>query len=364
MKKSTVRYPLLIPLCSKKVNDSVALHLLQIGTQSKGDAGAERAKKAWSLLSPDESCLHKKHITDDFCKYFFCLYRTLRCNKEIPYQVPVNIRAKINPRYSKVWNKLGDPKTSGNENLAKWIDTLDGEDQGTSLIALLEIKMHIECPLENGKLLCTINDLAAQTQNLRYVTEDQISNLFATCVRTFRIQLEDIHEKGGELGLTNSLDYFSRFWKLCTAQYNNQIAGNVLLFKTTITKLDNVDIPLCLWIFLAASGDRGPEAMKDPLVDQMYLAMRAELSVRLPGNALWALPGYMTVHFLVGVGHVGRIGFFGIMHHLMLAQCGLDVWECIWKGCQQWEMYCILKQHSDWNDSTNDAVVPLILDSR
>ncbi|KAL9124657.1 MAG: hypothetical protein Q9217_006033 [Psora testacea] len=325
-----------------------AVDLLRAGKAS--GVFKEDAKKAWSLLSPDEPNLRIRRITDAFCQYFFHVYYALRNGKEIPYQVPVSIRAESDRRYRNAWNKTQDVQKYKNHNLAKWIDALDGEKQGHSLIALLEIRLHTEGPLESRKLLRTILDLKMQVESLRHVSENQISNFFATYVRAFRT---NIGQNPDEVLLAESLGYFTDFWFLCTAQYSNQIAGNCLsLFKATITKLENIDIPLCLWIFLAGSGTSGfAQNIDDPAVEEMYLAMETELNARwqpldiLPG----VLPALMTVQFLLSAGHSG---FFNIMNRLMHAQSRVQTWEKVWRTLRRWEYYIAVSQLTEQYDRT------------
>lgn len=165
------------------------------------------------------------------------------------------------------------------------------------------------------ELLRTVLKLTKRVESLAHVSEDHISNFFATYVRAFSTSFGDIRQN--EVILTASLDYFSNFWFLCTAQYSNHIAGNYLsLFKVTIRKLDNIDIPLCLWIFLAGSGTGLTQDLKQPVVVEMYLAMEIELNVRLPDDSPAVIPILMIVQFLISAG---RIGFFEVMDNLMYA---------------------------------------------
>lgn len=97
---------------------------------------------------------------------------------------------------------------SKNDDLAKWIDNLEGEKQGISLVAL-----------SSWDLLHSILKLISQAESLRHVTEDHISNFFATFVCCFKLQLNHIEEDSDhhELILTHSMSYFSGFWSLCTS---------------------------------------------------------------------------------------------------------------------------------------------------
>lgn len=306
------------------------------------------------MLSPDDASLHARHIKEGFCQYFALFYETLQRGKEIPYQIPVDIRAEIDPRYGTVWNMLnGDIK----HDMAGWIDNLEGEKQGNSLIALLEIKMYTKDPLESQELLHIIVS-TTQVKSLRHVTEDQISNFFATFVRIFRSHLHRPSPNFESIG-EPLMEYFTTFWSLCTAQYSQKIASNYLaLFKATIRKLDNINIPLCLWVFLGGSTTQD---MEDPAVQEMYLAMQTELSVRLPGSVPWVLPIFMTMQFLDSRIH---IGFFDIMHRLMLAQCGVRMWERVWRGCQRSERYRKLRQDSEEYQRRHKIMASNVIASR
>ena len=306
------RMPLSIPLRPKKANTPVETVLLRIAIGSKSTDEPELARKAWSLLSPDTSNRHARHITEGFCQYFFHLHYTLQGGGVIPFQIPVNVRAKIDRRYGNAFNRI---KSKENDlELAKWISSLSGKEQGVSLIALLEIETYTNGPPESCKLLHEVLKLNGEVGTLRHATEDQISNFFATYVRAFRAGLgPDLDQSA----LTGWLEYFSVFWSLCTAQYNNQMADNHLpLFKATIKKLDIIDIPLCLWIFLAGHGTSQPQDMEDPAVDQIYLAMKNKLNAKLPNTDPEVIPVFTIVQFVLSAGHGG---FFDIMHYLMEA---------------------------------------------
>ncbi|KAL9626647.1 MAG: hypothetical protein Q9164_007830 [Protoblastenia rupestris] len=215
--------------------------------------------------------------------------------------------------------------------------------------------MDTDGPLESHKLLRKVLDLTKQVRSLRHVSEDQISNFFATYVRALRASLSNSGQGLDEVSL--SLDYFSSFWGLCTAQYSNLFFGNVLsLFKATIRKLDNIDNPLCLWIFLVGSGIS--QNLEDPDVGQLYLAMEAELNVRMPDQDLGVLPVFMTVQFLLSVGHKR---FFDIMHDLMRAQGKIQTWRCVWRVCQRPELYTVLSQHAEVNAQMNDFVLENVM---
>lgn len=94
--------------------------------------------------------------------------------------------------------------------------------------------------------------------------------------------------------------------------------------------------------------------MKDPVVENMYQVMQSELAVRLPNSLSWLLPIIATVGFLAS----NHLGFFDIMHHLILAQCGAERWELGWNGCQRLEMYRELKRGAEANDRTYYAMAP------
>lgn len=199
-----------------------------------------------------------------------------------------------------------------------------------------------------------------QVQSLKHVSEDQISNFFATYVRAFRASLRNINQDLD--GLELSLEYFSRFWGLCSAQYSNQIAGNVLcLFQSTITKLDNIDIPLCLWIFLAGSNTSSFAQMENVAVEQLYLAMEAELNVRLPDQDRRVLPVFMTVQFLLSARHMG---FFNILHDLMRAQGRLKIWECVWRVCQRSWLYTVMSQHAELHAEMFESMLSIVMAQR
>lgn len=276
----------------------------------------------------------------------------MKSGREVPYQVPVTIRAKIDPLYQEVRRKT-DAATA--EGLAQWIDALDGEKQGISLIALLEIKMHTDGPVESSKLLGAIMKQVGQVQSLRHVSEEQISNFFATYVRAFRDQLT---AGSNEEILGKSLDYFASFWTLCTAQYSGNKADNYLsLFKAAIRKLDNIDIPLCLWTFLAGSGTS--YNMGDPAVEELHRALETELHYRLPSRYPPAIPAFITLQFLLSAGN---FGFFDIMHRLMETRRKKE-WRAVWQACQREELYTALLQATERNTTMFEKMLPHVMQS-
>ena len=192
-----------------------AIQLLQAGRPSGRTAVEDHAQKAWSFLSPDDSKLRIGRITPSFCKYFYHIWDALQCGKEIPYQVPVDIRARFDKEYHIVWKKVKETKSPRNGNLAEWISSLDGEKQGVALIALLEVKMDTEGPFESSHLLRAVVASIGQVQTLKHASENQISNYFATYVRVFRTRLRKIRLVD-EVALAASLEHFSSIWCLCT----------------------------------------------------------------------------------------------------------------------------------------------------
>ena len=152
----------------KKANTSPAVELLR----SESFSDTKHAGKAWSLLLPDKSCLRKRHISNDFCKYIFLIYFTLQSGKGISYRILVYIRADINPLYSRAWEKMKNAKNFQNYSLVRWIDNLDGEKQGISLIALLKLRIYIEGSLRSSELLRAIVAINGQVESLKHVSDD------------------------------------------------------------------------------------------------------------------------------------------------------------------------------------------------
>jgi hypothetical protein len=96
------------------------------------------------------------------------------------------------------------------------------------------------------------------------------------------------------------------------SQYSNGVGNNISLFASTISKLDNIDIPLCLWIFLAGSGVLSrTQDMSSPEASGLYAAMESELYGRLPAKQRSITAILITVQFLI---------FFQLLHLLMVAE--------------------------------------------
>lgn len=346
----------------EEANVSLADALCQNAIRTKSTIRVQDAKEAWSLLSPDKVGLRIRSIRDGFCPYFFHIYLARNSgNEKIPYQVPVDIRARIHPRYGLASRKIATKSL----DLVRWISTLEGEEQVVSLIALLEIKIHTEGPLESHELFRSVSTLVGQMEILKRAPEDQMSNFFATFVRAFS---KSIGQGDPEKVLADSLDYFAKFWTFCMAEYAISNAGNHLsVFKTTIEKLENIDIPLCLWVFMAGSGTGLDQNLNDHDVGQMYFAMKTVLNDRLrrlldvsPRHMTMlsdVSPMFMTVQFIIRAGEGSSYGFFEIMHRVIIAQGNEKAWGDVWGVCKRRGLYTALRQQTESNVKVNDSMI-------
>ena len=301
--------------------------------------------KSWLFLSPDQTTIRRRRLTYDFYAKFHLIFHNLQFGKEIPYQVPVDIRSQIDVRYRTAWKMTHSVPGLTESQLARWIATLDGEKQGVSLIALLEIQMHKKGLADEGKLLGAVVQEIEQVQTLRHASEDQISNFFATFVRAVSANLEAAGARLDKKLLEASLNYFARFWSLCTDQYSNRIAGNVVaLFKATIEKLETYDVPLCMWIFLAGSGmSNYASDMEDPAFREIDLTMEVEITRRLPHETPWVYPTLITVEFALRVCRI-HSGFFPLVDDFMHAVGKAQHWKTGWQAHKSLEYFKTLKQ--------------------
>lgn len=287
---------------------------------------------SWDLLLPASQKLVKKRITPEFYQYFFYLVEAVKNGYELPYYIPFHVRCRFDFRYRKVNIQIQAVRTPKQRHLAGWIDSLDGSIQGTSLVACLEYFM----VKNNDQVFCCCDSMfrivsAAAKANIRYITDNQMANFFATYMRAVRGVLH--RRNTSVLHLGAAIDYLLLFWGFCT-QFHDSLNARLALFNNVIAKLGSSDIVLCLWIFAAvAKTNTGNDE------HYLYPAVETELDRRVQREnqvtdpeRRWLPAAIVTVRFQLDI----RVdGIFEVLYELMVDYCGLECFKRVWEGFGQ-----------------------------
>ncbi|KAL8764104.1 MAG: hypothetical protein Q9184_000246 [Pyrenodesmia sp. 2 TL-2023] len=290
---------------------------------------------AWDFLVPDSEGLAKEHITTDFCQYFFFVVDKLENSQLLPYDVPFHIRRRIDARYYRAIWQIKQAQLPVRQPLARWITGLDGQIQGSSLVACLEIFTVTEGLKYCDNFFSKVTKEVKQLQTVKDVDEQQMANFFATYVRTVRRGLLQKVCPWTEW-LEPAITYLARFWAFCPHLHNNQKA-RYALFNAVIAKLEVFDIVLCLWLFADVAKSTDGDENND---NQLCGAMEAECYRKLGRITLpethWITTAVVVVNFLL---NIGVDGFFDTLYKLMTSYCGCKKFETVWTGMSRLEEY-------------------------
>lgn len=135
--------------------------------------------------------------------------------------------------------------------------------------------------------------------------------------------------------------YFTdQIWNLCSPWYNVSISERPTLFREVIARLEGIEIPFCLWIFMHClgikHGDRticSVKALYDQMIDRFMVLSPVN-------DAPWLFPSICVVNFLVFANFWNRDGFFfDLLHEIMEACCGPKEWELVWQISHRDKMF-------------------------
>ncbi|KAL9010388.1 MAG: hypothetical protein Q9173_004673 [Seirophora scorigena] len=295
----------------------------------------ESSDLSWDLLLPASQKLAKERITPEFCQYFFYLVEAVQNGYELPYHVPFDVRCRSDFRYRQVNIQIQAARTPKQRHLARWIGRLDGQTQGASLVACLEyFLVKDEQVFPCSHIMFSLVSATAKA-NIRYVTDDQMANFFASFVRALRGVLHGRNAPVLDLGA--AIQYLSLFWGFCT-QFHDSLNAWLALFNNVIAKLGSSDIGLCSWIFAAfAKTNTGNDEY------YLYPAVETELDRRVQRenqvtdpDTLWLPATLVTVRFQL---EVGVDGIFEVLYELMVKYCGLKNFKSVWEGFGQLEEF-------------------------
>ncbi len=199
-----------------------------------------KADVAWDLLRDDHDFIQSRDVEPPFLKYFCCLCETARDEHKIPSQIPIMIRVAYDQSAQnayRIYDKVLKKHISSAEALLCAYEKLQ---RACVLVALLKIVLS-KGQIEDARSI--VNELLedqSEIDSFRLVEIDDISNLLATFVRSFphmeraRLVKNDVH---------NALEFVQLvidFSELKTCR----------LFNVIIARLEELQMPLCLKIFL------------------------------------------------------------------------------------------------------------------
>jgi len=198
------------------------------------------ADVAWDLLRDGHDFIQSRDVEPPFLKYFCCLCEAARDGHKIPSQIPIMIRVAYDQSAQnayRIYDKVLKKHISSAEILLCAYEKLQ---RACVLVALLKIVLSKE-QIENARSI--VNGLLedqGEIDSFRLVEIDDISNLLTTFVRNFphieraRLVKNDVH---------NALEFVQLvidFSELETCR----------LFNVIIARLEELQMPLCLKIFL------------------------------------------------------------------------------------------------------------------
>ena len=135
--------------------------------------------------------------------------------------------------------------------------------------------------------------------------------------------------------------YFTdQIWNVCSPWYKVSISERPTLFGAVLERLEGIEIPLCLWIFMhclnTRHGDRTESSVK-----AFYDQMIARFDSLSPAKDIpWLMPSICISNFLVFANDWTRDGFFfDLLHEIMETCCGQKKWKFVWQLSNREEMF-------------------------
>lgn len=323
--------------CYITANVAIVIEYLELTGLSR-IIDIQSAEVAWNLLYPNTPSLRLYPPNKEFCKYFVHLCFHSLAHSDLPFQIPISIRCKLDTYYClayTAWQKLHEGQSSvTDEAIAKHIDAIfNPYTRGLTLLAFLEITIVENDPLKGSTILKAVIRQSQSLACLVYGTEEQLANLLATSVRAFGFKiLRDPCEPWDESACHNMLYFFQQIWNLCTPFYQVSLSERPTLFAAVIAKLEGIEIAFGLWIFLEALNS-DPRGCAKSSIRELYRCMEVRFLCLHPEPALpWLLPAFCTMHFLLlATRRSCDCPFFDLLHLAMVACCGTANWESVWR---------------------------------
>lgn len=326
--------PLLSISCYINANVAIAREYLELAELSNV-IDLQAADTVWALLlrDPDSPRLSSYPVVKEFGQYFLHLSKAVIAGHDLPVQIPISIRCKLDPCYKIAWRTLHEGSRMTDDQIALHTHHLGNLlTRGVTLVAFLEIIIAEEGPLRAISILTAV---IRQSQNLKclvHASEDQVANLLATYVRTlvfkiFRNPIGPFDEKTCH----DMLHFSYQMWNLFSPYYNLFVGQRSSLFTTVIQKLKGIEIAFALWVFLRASNYDFNSSCDTTMrvlygrVEDRFLCLFHE-----PQTA-WIVPAMCIIHFLfAAIRRNPACIFFDLLHSVMKACCGRQEWETMW----------------------------------
>ncbi len=311
-----------------------------------------KARLVWNLLSPTSNILTPTQCRIDFYQAFVHLNQGSQ--KELPHHVPIGIRAKFHCdpcsarlKYLSISKGKQELSNDDMKKINSWIYGPSNDHiQGQRLVTMLE------CALEDGGpilALTYLNVLMKQPHphrkidgltGLTHVCEEQLSNMLATYVRSFRVRMSN----WSEVKIYENIDFLSKV--LMISERTPSIwANEASRFKRTIGKLEGVEVSLCLWLFISSWRCRNVyevSALFDIMRD--HYAQTFPEGVQLYHLHLAGKPEnevvINVVAFLCSVTEKRRLSpFFSDLYNAMVQCIGAHSFLQAWEAMHESDLY-------------------------
>ena len=334
-------------LCHVVANISTVEQYLTFGgldqTKIKELIDTPTTQVIWDLLSSDSPREGPFPVVKEFCQYFLLLMNKVEQGWRLPYWVPIKVRCDINPSYRHIWRLFHSPGFYKTEtDLAVHIDRIPNPFiRAMTLTVMLEIIIESRSPVEASKVLKAIIVQRGNINFLTYVTEPQLANLIATYVRRVKVIAFPSTSRSWDHTLFDEMMYFTdQIWNLCSPWYNVSISERPTLFGAVIARLEGIEIPFCLWIFMhclgTTHGDRtviSVNALYDQLIDRYIFLTPVK-------DHPWLMPSICVVNFIIFADQWSRDGFFfDLLQEVMEAGGEEGKWEYVWELCHRQKMF-------------------------
>lgn len=312
-------------------------------------AGLERfihnpsTQTIWDLLFSNSTRVGPFPVVKEFCQFFLLLLNKAEQGSKLPYQVPIHVRCKLDPRYRDIWQTVHRPGFLKTEvGLAEYVDRiLNPWTRGMTLVTILEVMIEDFSPLKASRIVKAVIDRRGTLDCLTHVSEQQLANLLACYVRGVKkFYFADPSQSWTHTEFDELLYFSDQILNLCAPFYNVSISERPTLFGAVIAKLEGIEIPLCLWIFIHCLGSRHGDRTEfsvRALYDQMIIRY---VFLSPAKDAPWLMPAICIMNFLVFANDWNRDGFsFDLFHEIMEQCCGKANWEYVWQLSNREKMF-------------------------
>ena len=265
----------------------------------------QSAETAWSLLCPESSKVRSHPFVENFPQYFLRLSDPSFHIRDLPFQIPVFVRYKLDHQYHEVWEKLySNGYNITDEAMTKNIvNKVNSDTEHLSLMAVLEIVVDTQGSQKAFETLKAIIEEGHSLERQILMSEEQLANLLATYVRSLRHQVFRVPMESSNDFEFEMLNFGHQIWELFAKQ--KPLSQRPVLFAAVIAKLEGIEIAFAFWIFL--------EATKCHCTDRFAFecALYERIQVRFlclypEHNLPWFLPAFCMMNFLLLITRQSR----------------------------------------------------------